>query len=109
MRCITTLSFHIKSVHENSKKHQCDICDTEFILKGNLLKHFQSTHHDFATKEVLKCDICSKSFFLKTNLLTHVKNVHEKIKNQKCNFCEESFSDKKKLKQHLKQVHLDLI
>ena len=80
------LKRHTKLIHEQVKKHKCDLCDKDFESK----KHIQVVHErvkDF------KCDTCEMRFGLLSYLKRHSKTVHKTEKEFKCESCDKSFGN----------------
>ena len=62
------------------KCYACEICDNEFTVKSNLVKHINIIHSAIDhTITSIKCNICSKKFTFSSNLIKHVKAIHEII------------------------------
>ena len=87
------LNVHIKTVHENVKKHKCGSCDKSFGHKETLKNHVNIIHENM---KAFKCDTCSIAFGYIRRLKEHIKSVHENIRVHKCVHCGKIFGYKKK-------------
>ena len=106
------LKQHIGTEHEGKKPHNCSLCNSGFILKAQLTRHFKVVH-----EKSNFCAICHTDFALKSTLKTHMKAVHEDIQSiaqkptkerLKCNQCDKTYSGKMALESHVEVVHLQL-
>ena len=77
---------HLEVIH--GIKHQCKICEENFLLEISLTEHLRSSHctktenileKSPTTKETISytCDICKKNFRYKFSLQKHIKRNHE--------------------------------
>lgn len=73
-KCSTksSLSAHIRYVHEQLKKYQCDICGKQFRRKLELIEH--KARHSGTT--LYSCPFCAKKFTSSSNYFSHRKNIH---------------------------------
>ena len=58
---------------ELTKQFECNLCNAEYTLKGNLQKHIETIHDG----KRYDCTICDKSFAQKGTLKRHVESIHE--------------------------------
>lgn len=73
---------------------QCSECDKMFSNKGNMNRHFNSTH-------VFPCKICKEKFVEKQQMEAHYFEEHV----MHCPVCKKTFSNKGNLNRHMKQSH----
>ena len=71
------LNNHVKEVHIDSEKLQCDQCDRKFIFKRNLTQHKKIKHSGL----FFDCGKCRKKFASKFNLRRHKQTC---LKCYKC-------------------------
>ena len=71
---------HIKVNHDGIK-FQCNMCDNEYLVKGDLKRHEKAKH-----EIVLKCSLCKYSSWSEEKLRNHRKTKHES-KLIKCGLC----------------------
>ena len=65
---------HKRTVHENKKPLKCEICQSFFSSKGNLIRHTMTVHEK---GRPFKCEICQRHYGRKEVLKTHQRTVHE--------------------------------
>ena len=75
------LNNHVKEVHIDSAKLQCDQCDRKFIFKRNLTQQKKIKHSGL----FFDCGKCRKKFASKFNLRRHKQIC---LKCYKCNSTE---------------------
>ncbi len=93
---IRNLNRHIRS-HDDSRIHQCEICQKLFKDMSTLHKHKNSVH---ATERKFKCVNCSASFKCRNSLGAH-KKIHLGIKAHSCQICGKSFMTSVKVRRHM--------
>ena len=64
----SVLNKHIKTVYENLKPFQCNLCPATFGQKNPLNQHIETVHEKLKNFE---CRICSRAFGYQQNLKTH--------------------------------------
>lgn len=107
--CKSSLTRHVKSVHNKIKNHKCGYsnCDIAFTCKSDLNRHIAYKH----SKKTHLCMVknCDASFAWKTDLKNHVKHMHNDIRDYTCTVegCNEAFHTLTKLKRHIYCVHED--
>ena len=77
---------HMKSVHEDIKRHMCNFCEKSFCSSYYLNIHVRNEH---GIEDCYKCNLCEETFVQKVNLRIHKKTVHETIQ---CMFCANTFA-----------------
>jgi phage anti-repressor protein len=91
----------------DSEVHKCNICGTEYKMKGNLLNHMIKVHN--IQKDVKDdgktCPICKKVFRDSGKRNRHVRGVHEKSSKVTCTECDKDFSSNDALMNHINNVH----
>ena len=65
---------------DNDNSYSCDMCDTSFSLKTDMLIHKKTKHN------IYQCEICGRTFKKKGNLNRHINSVHKQITYQ-CDEC----------------------
>ena len=105
--CQSSLSRHIKQVHDKIKNHKCPQCEWKFSTKSDVNRHVKQVHDN---KKDHKCSRsgCNAEFTVKSDLTNHIKFKHNNIRNFKCEYpnCGEKFHDAGKLRRHEK-IHTD--
>lgn len=66
------LETHYK-IHRNERNHKCDMCESSFIGKGDLIVHTRL----HTGERPYKCKICNENFIANTNLNKHMKSRHK--------------------------------
>ena len=124
------LKLHQKTVHENTRPYECEICNHKFKLKSALTKHekLHETSKDIScslcdqtfshinylkshmkyrhgqSEKSFKCDLCVTSFFYKSKLTSHILRMHKKL-SYKCDICQKEVHTAVALKNHLISYH----
>jgi uncharacterized Zn-finger protein len=87
LSCGSSLTRHIKSVHDKIKNHLCsyDECELKFTSKSDLVRHVKYIH---MKEKKFKCsyDGCNAEFVMKNKLSEHIKCTHEDIRLHNCIF-----------------------
>ncbi|XP_065583518.1 gastrula zinc finger protein XlCGF7.1-like [Artemia franciscana] len=104
-KTIRSLKSHIKSVHDNVKNFECDICEKRFANNGNLNNH--RNKHLNIKPYVCTVQECSKAFVEYSSLFKH-RFVHLVGPLLKCNVCDTSYPTKFDLMKHKKVCERDL-
>jgi uncharacterized Zn-finger protein len=68
------------SIHDGIK-HECSICEKNFVVKNSLQRHINSVHEKI---KPYQCSICEKNFAQKHHLQKHIESVHGEMKPHKC-------------------------
>ena len=63
---------HMISMHSESKKYQCDQCESKFNTKNGLKLHMDTSHEN-ESKDPFICTVCGAVFLYKRSLLRHCK------------------------------------
>ena len=61
-----------RKVNHDGIKFQCNMCDNEYLVKGDLKRHEKAKH-----EIVLKCSLCKYSSWSEEKLRNHRKTKHE--------------------------------
>ena len=97
----SSLSQHIKMVHDKERPFVCSICGTSFGTKQKLTIHM---NRHTGTKTHL-CKYCDFKSVESSGLNRHVRAVHEKEKPFVCLICNKGFGQNSQLKTHISGVH----
>ena len=84
------LKSHVKHMHEERLRHQCEICSKTYSKPFDLKNHVQSVHEGKDTS--VKCPLCSKALSCQSVLQKHITAVHEKKRPHECDICHERFA-----------------
>lgn len=74
----------------------CDICNTNFATKNNLMVHMRR----HKSEKPFKCDFCYKYFVTVTEKKAHMVSVHTGQRNYVCDVCGKMFSSSTRLLDH---------
>lgn len=85
--------------HSSEKKFDCQLCDSKFKEKRELVKHRQLVH---SNHRPFQCSSCSRSFAFRYMLKRH-EQAHTGIRTHKCTYdgCGLSLSSANALKHHM--------
>ena len=98
----SSISSHIKAVHEHRKNFKCSMCDYAAYRRFNLSQHTKAVHEKIKDIACEQCDFkCSQ----KEKLTRHVNAVHKGIREYECNLCGLRFSRNDELKKHVARIH----
>ena len=97
------LNGHVKNIHTNSWKQDCNICGKTFQSPISYEKHNAIIHG--TGKSLSFCDFCGKSFKDRSGLLGHMKHHELEDMLYVCDICEKTFRKIKLLKGHIKFMH----
>ncbi|CAH2987780.1 unnamed protein product [Chilo suppressalis] len=65
---------HYNSVHRNTTKHRCDICNKTFCSAFSARTHRQHVHEKIPMPKNKMCDICGRGFSVSMHIVkTHLK------------------------------------
>ena len=67
------LTTHMKSIHDQVKKHKCFQCGLSFFQNDTLTNHIESVHGE---SSIHKCELCEKSFYRSAGLERHIELFH---------------------------------
>jgi KRAB domain-containing zinc finger protein len=98
------LKKHIKKVHEDVKKFQCNECGTRCVSKERLISHLLC-HSD---EKPFKCNVLGCTFSTKRSntLIIHKKSVHTDV-NFTCCYCDKMFKRQDRFKLHMENHKTD--
>ncbi|XP_067635465.1 zinc finger protein 43-like [Eurosta solidaginis] len=89
-----------KQIHDEAKRHQCDICSKRFRKKDYLRAH-KLIHTGI---KPYKCDFCVIRFLKRSRLQRHLR-THTGEKPFNCKYCDRAFCSKYEVVTH-SRVHL---
>ena len=96
------LRAHIRGVHMQIRRHQCEICEKRFHKRTDLKIHLESIH----VKQIVTCEICDKIFTHSTLKDYHLNRIHkELVEIHTCDNCNKTFKFKDNLNKHQKARH----
>ncbi len=97
----STLTRHIRIVHEKLKPYSCNECEKTFSTKDIIYLHTLK-EHPLSNPKPFSCDICIQSFYDKKALRRH-KNKHKKSVFE-CDICHKMCVSQEYLDKH-KNIH----
>lgn len=102
----SSVTQHIKFVHQKLKPHTCDECGSSFPSSYILDQHLQ-IHVNPNTRQKFHCKECHKFYFTRTGLTQHVKSVHERLGELTCTWsrCNSVAFSRTALRRHIAMVH----
>lgn len=92
------LSDHIGAKH-NAKRFECDICQSSYVEKANLIRHMFYKH--LKNKRQYPCPYCDKIYEQSGSRSLHIKKIHTNDLRHVCNVCGKRFVKPSKLKYHM--------
>jgi KRAB domain-containing zinc finger protein len=92
-------SIHGRTILEDAKKYECDICGHRIFTKTQTMVHMRK--HTGETPFI--CELCGKSFQFQSAFSYH-KMMHTKTKKHSCSFCSKLFYTKAELIVH-ERIH----
>ena len=98
----STLSNHVKRVHEKILPFHCGDCGKRFYTRGDKEKH-ESIH---SKEKTFSCEICSKMFRRKDDVKKHLR-IHSNVKPFCCKFCDKAFKQSPNMWTHMRKHHED--
>ena len=100
----STLSIHIKSVHDGERPFPCGACDKSFKFRGSLQAHMDGVHMGM---KKYRCDLCERVFTSTFAVANHKTVAHHggKLPEHMCDECGVSFRLIEGLKRHKRSVH----
>ena len=102
----SSLKRHVAKVHEKMS-YDCSICQSKFVLKGELKSHKSKQHSEnrrkfkFVNCKFYKCSFCSVDFASEGYLNRHVYKCH----TIKCPICPSRFDESRNLQKHIDLLH----
>ncbi|KAK9738161.1 Zinc finger, C2H2 type [Popillia japonica] len=94
-KSMRNLNDHLRRVHSETRKHECNYCGKKFIDKYILSIHIR--RHTGARP--YKCTVCEKTFIRSDGLKEHMVTHGERIPNE-CGKCGKKFTSKKGMARH---------
>lgn len=88
---------HRAHVHGTTKRHKCNVCDSQFNRIDDLKYHLKS-HHE-KTSQKFQCDFCPMLLSTRSIWRIHRK-THTGLKPYECEYCEKRFLKPGCLKRH---------
>ena len=103
-----SLKAHVKSIHVQSRKYCCPVCQKSFNHKCNLDRHYV-IHPEYDPKKEaelnesseFQCSFCKKSFANKWSMKAHVNAIHVNSRQYACSLCRKMFNHKCNLERHI--------
>ncbi|KAL4718362.1 hypothetical protein ACJJTC_016678, partial [Scirpophaga incertulas] len=99
---------HYKSVHVNTTKHRCDLCNKVKLRLSVRHIRLGCTGNMFTTKYRSRknkmCDICGRGFHTNRILANH-RRTHTGERPYKCVYCPATFAQRTAMKTHEKSQH----
>ena len=74
---------HIRIVHGEVKKFECNVCGKTFGLKYELRSHIETNRK----AKHQKCKFCTKKFSTFGRLSKHITKIHKSHRKYKCDSC----------------------
>ncbi|XP_028158779.1 zinc finger protein 665-like, partial [Ostrinia furnacalis] len=96
---------HYKSVHVNTTKHRCDICNKTFCSAFSARTHRQHVHEKIPMPKNKMCDICGRGFSTNRILANH-RRTHTGERPYKCAHCPATFAQHTAMSTHARTQHL---
>ncbi|KAB7503081.1 Zinc finger and SCAN domain-containing protein 5B [Armadillidium nasatum] len=96
----STLYAHIKSIHLEEYRTECEVCFKRFYHKP----HYQAHMRKHTKEKPFACDLCPKKFSHQQSLKKHMLS-HKCEKKYKCRLCGKFFKLLISIRQHLMQQH----
>ena len=99
----TGLSKHICGVSASSIKNlKCNLCDSSFSQKAQLVAHNQSKH---GGGKKFPCQYCNHASITEVSLKVHIKLKHENVQSFKCKDCDYVCHRVDYLTRHVRSIH----
>ncbi|KAL0858396.1 hypothetical protein ABMA27_012277 [Loxostege sticticalis] len=95
---------HYKSVHVNTTKHRCDICNKTFCSAFSARTHRQHVHEKIPMPKNKMCDICGRGFSTNRILANH-RRTHTGERPYKCAHCPATFAQSTAMRTHERTQH----
>ena len=87
--------FHHINIDHEGVKCDCNHCNYQAILQGNLTKHLQLKHKGVK----YACNQCDKKFTQQITLTRHIHSIHEGVKYT-CDQCGKQYTEEGGLRKH---------
>ena len=95
----SSLTRHVRAVHEKRRDHACPQCDAAFGQAGDLRVHVRTVHEQCRDHA---CSQCDAAFGQACHLSRHVRTVHG---DHTCRYCAGTFGTARGLTTHVRVVH----
>ena len=103
LSCNSALALHVRNVHFDQEKVDCNLCEKKLKNKIGLELHMKIIHEKVDKK--YDCHLCSTMFRKAGQLKDHIETVHEKSQLFPCPYCNTVLSSRKRFKLHSKRLH----
>ena len=98
----TTTKLQRHGISHREKTFACQHCDSKFVFKHRLDRHFQTEHLGI---KLFKCPECEKGFSIPYQLKSHREFAHLGLKGYECKSCDKKFEYPSALAKHEQMSH----
>ena len=85
---------------DNDNCYSCDMCDTSFSVKTNMLTHKKTNH------SIYQCEMCDECFSKKSALTKHFNSCHLQCPHSLCNL---NLKNRFTLNRHINSKHKQIV
>jgi hypothetical protein len=96
----SSMNKHQRTVHEQRRPHQCEVCLKGFPSTSHLNDHM-ATH---SKERKFSCQTCNRTFSFRTSLKKHL-STHSDAKPFQCKICLKNFKTRSSIRAHMVTVH----